>query len=100
MILGIFTPAYLPEDARLGELVASLSQMNAGVTTTVDTSQVSLTPEHTDACIAGLKESGRRALFAYSRWPGDQEPISAGHRPAAKAIFFFRRSVADAGAGR
>jgi 5-methylthioadenosine/S-adenosylhomocysteine deaminase len=65
-IIGTFTPAYLPDDARFGELVASLSQMNAGVTTTVDTSQVSLTPEHTDACIAGLKESGRRVLFAYS----------------------------------
>jgi len=70
MILGTFAPAYLPEDARLGELVASLSQMNAGVTMTVDTSQVSLTPEHTDACIAGLKGSGRRAVFAYSTGPG------------------------------
>jgi 5-methylthioadenosine/S-adenosylhomocysteine deaminase len=69
-IIGTFTPVYLPEDARLGELVASLSQLNAGVTTTVDTSQVSLTPEHTDACIAGLKESGRRVLFAYSAGQG------------------------------
>jgi 5-methylthioadenosine/S-adenosylhomocysteine deaminase len=71
-ILGTFAPAYLPEDARLAELVASLSQMSAGVTTTVDTSQVSLTPEHTDACIAGLKESGRRVLFAYSAGPGSK----------------------------
>ena len=71
-IIGTFTPAYLPEDARLGELVASLSQLNAGVTTTVDTSQVSLTPEHTDACIAGLKESGRRVLFAYSAGQGSK----------------------------
>jgi len=71
-ILGTFAPAYLPEDARLGELVASLSQLNAGVTTTVDTSQVSITPEHTDACIAGLKESGRRALFAYSSGSGNK----------------------------
>jgi len=69
-IIGTFTPAYLPEDARLGELVASLGQINAGVTTTVDTSQVSLTPEHTDACIVGLKESGRRVLFAYSAGQG------------------------------
>src|SRR5579863_374364 len=69
-ILGTFAPAYLPEDARLGELVASLSQMSAGVTTTVDTSQVSHTPEHTDACIAGLQDSGRRALFAYSPGSG------------------------------
>ena len=71
-ILGTFAPAYLPEDARLGELVASLSQMSAGVTTTVDTSQVSLTPAHTDACIAGLQQSGRRALFAYSAGPGSK----------------------------
>ena len=71
-ILGTFAPAYLPEDARLGELVASLSQMSAGVTTTVDTSQVSLTPAHTDACIAGLQQSGRRALFAYSAGPGNK----------------------------
>ena len=71
-ILGTFAPAYLPEDARLGELVASLSQMNAGVTATVDTSQVSITPEHTDACIAGLQESGRRALFAYSAGSGNK----------------------------
>ncbi|HYF17403.1 MAG TPA: amidohydrolase family protein [Ramlibacter sp.] len=62
----LFTPLYTPEDAYLSELVASWSQLHAGVTTTVDTSQVSLTPEHTDAMIAGLRDSGRRAVFAYS----------------------------------
>jgi cytosine/adenosine deaminase-related metal-dependent hydrolase len=65
VIQGTFTPVYLPEDAHIAELLASLSQINDGVTTAVDTSQVQLTPDHTDACIAGLKESGRRALFAY-----------------------------------
>jgi cytosine/adenosine deaminase-related metal-dependent hydrolase len=69
-IQGIFTPAYRPEDARISELVASLSQINAGVTTGVDTSQVSHTPEHTDACIDGLSEAGRRTLFAYSQGVG------------------------------
>ena len=65
-IQGIYTPVYRPEDARISELVASLSQISAGVTTGVDTSQVSHTPEHTDACIDGLREAGRRTLFAYS----------------------------------
>jgi 5-methylthioadenosine/S-adenosylhomocysteine deaminase len=60
------TPVYQPEDAYISELVASLNQLNAGVTTTVDTSQVSHTPAHSDACIAGLKESGRRAVYTYS----------------------------------
>jgi 5-methylthioadenosine/S-adenosylhomocysteine deaminase len=69
-IQGVFTPIYLPEDAHISELVASLNQINAGVTTTVDTSQVSLTPAHTDACIAGLRESGRRAVFAYAAGVG------------------------------
>jgi 5-methylthioadenosine/S-adenosylhomocysteine deaminase len=70
VIQGIFTPVYRPEDAYISELVASLNQINAGVTTTVDTSQVSHSPAHTDACIAGLKESGRRAVFAYAAGMG------------------------------
>lgn len=70
VIQGIFTPVYLPQDAYISELVASLNQINAGVTTTVDTSQVSLSPAHSDACVAGLKESGRRAVFAYSAGVG------------------------------
>jgi 5-methylthioadenosine/S-adenosylhomocysteine deaminase len=65
-IQGILTPPYRPEDAYISELVASLSQINAGVTTGVDTSQVSHSPEHTDACIQGLKEAARRTVFAYS----------------------------------
>ena len=92
---------YRPEDARISELVASLSQINAGVTTGVDTSQVSHTPEHTDACIDGLREAGRRTLFAYS----------AGRRRRASSIpqdirrlrtqyFSSKRSAADAGDGR
>src|SRR6202521_186277 len=70
VIQGIFTPVYLPQDAYISELVASLNQINAGVTTTVGTSQVSHSPAHTDACIAGLKESGRRAVFAYAAGVG------------------------------
>jgi 5-methylthioadenosine/S-adenosylhomocysteine deaminase len=69
-IQAILTPAYRPEDANISELVASLSQINAGVTTGVDTSQVSHTPEHTDACIDGLLKAGRRTLFAYSQGVG------------------------------
>jgi hypothetical protein len=37
VIQGVFTPVYQPEDAYISELVASLNQLNAGVTTTVDT---------------------------------------------------------------
>lgn len=74
IIQQLYTPLYTAEDALIAELVASLSQLNAGVTTTVDTSQVQLTPEHTDACIAGLREAGQRVVFAYSA--GSNRPTS------------------------
>ncbi len=60
------TPVYRPKDAFIAEVVSSLSQLDAGVTTVVDTSQVGHSPEHTDAVIQGLQEAGRRAVFVYS----------------------------------
>src|SRR6266481_1779579 len=39
-------------------------------TTAVDTSQVQHTPEHTDAGIRALQESGLRVVYAYSRGTG------------------------------
>lgn len=65
-IHSTITPVYRPRDVYLAELVSSLSQLDAGVTTVVDTSQVGHTPEHTDAVIEGLQAAGRRAVFVYS----------------------------------
>jgi 5-methylthioadenosine/S-adenosylhomocysteine deaminase len=57
---------YDPEDCYISELVASLTQIDQGITTGVDTSQSSHTPEHTDAMIQGLIDSGRRSLYVYT----------------------------------
>ena len=67
---------YQPDDGYIGELLASVSQIRAGVTTAVDLSQISQSPAHSDACIAGLKESGRRAVFGFSAGlgPANQFP--------------------------
>ena len=67
---GALNAYYQPDDAYIGELLASVSQMRAGVTTSVDLSQISHSPAHSDACIAGLKESGRRTVFGYSAGQG------------------------------
>ena len=64
------TPAYLASDAYMGVLVRALGLMDMGTTTIVDISQVSHTPEHSDACIAALKDSGIRAVYAYYRGAG------------------------------
>src|SRR5882757_6673958 len=69
-ISGAATNHYRPEDAYIGNLTGALRSLDAGITTITDLSQVSNTPEHSDALIKGLKESGIRAIYAYSRGSG------------------------------
>jgi 5-methylthioadenosine/S-adenosylhomocysteine deaminase len=57
---------YDPEDCYISQLVACLSEISQGITTGTDTSQSNHTPDHTDAMIKGLMDSGRRMVFAYS----------------------------------
>jgi len=75
-IQATLTPAYAPADAYAGVLATALGMIDMGTTTAVDTSQVSHTPEHSDACIRALQESGIRAVHAYWRGsgPGSQYP--------------------------
>ncbi|HLH26253.1 MAG TPA: amidohydrolase family protein [Chloroflexota bacterium] len=68
-IQGTLTPAYEPSDVYAGALISALGMIDMGTTAAVDTSQVSHTPEHTDAGIRALQEAGIRALYAY--WRGD-----------------------------
>ena len=62
---GRLGPAYRPRDAYLGTLVSALGALSAGVTTVLDWSHIQNTPDHTEAVIAALRESGIRAVFAY-----------------------------------
>ena len=64
------TPAYQAADAYAGILVTALGMIDMGTTAMVDISQVSHTPEHSDACIRALQESGIRAVYAYHRGAG------------------------------
>lgn len=64
-ILDTFAPLYQPDDVYASNLAGSLECLNAGITTLVDWSHINNTPEHPDAAIAGLKEAGLRAQYAY-----------------------------------
>jgi cytosine/adenosine deaminase-related metal-dependent hydrolase len=64
------TPAYRAADAYAGILVTALGMIDMGTTAMVDISQVSHTPEHSDACVRALQESGIRAVYAYHRGAG------------------------------
>jgi cytosine/adenosine deaminase-related metal-dependent hydrolase len=92
-ISGAATSQYRAEDAYIGNLIGALRSIDAGITTITDLSQVSNTPEHSDALIKGLKESGVRAIYAYSRgsgpgarFPGDAERILTRHFASADQL--------------
>jgi cytosine/adenosine deaminase-related metal-dependent hydrolase len=64
------TPVYEPEDAYAGELITALGMIDMGTTAMVDISQVSHSPEHSNACIRALQDAGIRAVFSYHRGAG------------------------------
>jgi len=64
-ILGNFAGKYRPQDVHINELYGSLAQLDAGVTTVMDVSQIHHTPEHSDAAVEGLVAGGRRSVLGY-----------------------------------
>ena len=64
-ILDTFAPVYRPEDVYASNLFGALECLDAGITTLVDWSHINNTPDHADAGVTGLKESGIRAQYAY-----------------------------------
>ncbi len=62
---GTARSVYRPQDVRIGGLLSACGAINAGVTTLLDWSHISNSPEHSDAAIQGLKESGIRSVYAY-----------------------------------
>lgn len=65
---------YRPEDVYIANLMGALNQLNSGTTTLVDWCHCNRTPEHTDAAIAGLTDSGARAVFLHGSPKPDPKP--------------------------
>jgi len=85
-ILLKFAPVYRPQDVYINELFGGLSQLDDGVTTVHDVSQIHHSPQHSDAAIQALFDTGRRAAFGYFESaganilgtnPGNQYPQDA-----------------------
>src|SRR5882762_1213383 len=64
-ILLTFAPKYRPEDVYISELFGGLAQLDDGVTTVHDVSQIHHSPDHSDEAIRALFDTGRRAAFGY-----------------------------------
>jgi 5-methylthioadenosine/S-adenosylhomocysteine deaminase len=80
-----FSQAYRPDDVHISELFGGIAQLDAGVTTVMDVSQIHHSPEHSDAAVQGLRDAGRRAVLGYFEgwWEGKKYPEDA-HRIRAQ----------------
>src|SRR5258708_139111 len=80
-VLLTFAPVYRPVDVYISELFGGLSQLDDGVTTVHDVSQIHHSPQHSDAAIKALFDTGRRAAFGYFESAGavrgNQYPFDA-----------------------
>lgn len=79
-VAGSVGPAFEPSDIFAGNLLGSLEALSAGITTLVDWSHCNNTPDHADAGIAALRETGTRAMYAHGTpahgewWLGSDRP--------------------------
>jgi 5-methylthioadenosine/S-adenosylhomocysteine deaminase len=76
---GMMGEHFTPEDLRVANLFGRIEALNSGITTMVDWSHLINSPEHADAAIEGLDQSGGRSVFAY----GDS---NAGWNPLPSEI--------------
>ena len=65
---------FRPEDIGIATLMGALGQIDAGTTTLVDWCHNNPTPEHTDAAVEALAESGIRAAFFHGSPKPDPNP--------------------------
>jgi cytosine/adenosine deaminase-related metal-dependent hydrolase len=64
-VRGVMGGLYTPEDNYIGNLLGALEALDSGITTLYDWSHNNNSPEHADASVQGLKDSGIRGVFAY-----------------------------------
>jgi len=81
-LMGIhsgFSKHFRPEDTYAGNLIGTLEALDSGITTLLDWSHNLATPDHADAAIEGLKDSGARAIFAHGsgaeQWSNLPSPV-------------------------
>ncbi|TFV41677.1 cytosine deaminase [Bradyrhizobium frederickii] len=88
MHAGLAT-VFRPDDIHIATLVGALNQINHGVTTLVDWCHNNPTPDHTDAAVRGLIESGIRAAFFH----GSPKPEPKLGEPHFSEVPHPRREV-------
>ncbi len=79
---GTLSGLYRPEDTYSGNLIGTLEALDSGITTLLDWSHNLNTPEHTDAALDAVVESGARVVFGHGGGHRHWQPVSALPHPA------------------
>lgn len=88
-----------PEDAYAGDLLGMLGALDAGITCVRDESHVQNSPEHTEAVLQALVDSGGRSVFAYG-WPSvDTHAWRAQDNPRRHPTYITELLARGASAG-
>lgn len=83
-----YSAGYRADDAWLGNHAGALEALESGITSLVDHCHIVNTPEHADAAIDGLEQTGIRAVWCYGmfgnpvRAPGKSAAVSGFETPA------------------
>ena len=62
---GVLGPIYRPQDLYVATYLGAIEAIDFGITTLVDWAHLMNTPEHADAAVSALQDSGIRSVFAY-----------------------------------
>ena len=79
---GTMSQLYRPEDTYAGNLIGTLEALDSGITTLLDWSHNLNTPDHSDAALDALQESGSRVVFGHGAGFAHWAPVSALDHPA------------------
>jgi len=110
-----YAPHFTAQDAELANYAGALDALHAGVTTVVDHAHLVATPDHADALLSGLENTGIRAVYCYglpdvpdpgvpidtertftSRWRHqDAERIRSERLPGSDGLIRFGVSGSD-----
>ncbi len=88
-----------PDDVRLADHAGGLEQIATGVTTVMDWSRETASPDHADAALDGLTAAGIRAILAYTSPPippgGDAGAINGRMMAHARSLLTGRLAASD-----
>jgi 5-methylthioadenosine/S-adenosylhomocysteine deaminase len=106
------SPEYTADDVYAGNYVGALEALDAGVTSILDYSHCNNSPAHADAGIAGLRDAGIRAVYAYGYYPSpvaepafaspaeriaDARRVQAEHFSSTDALLTMGVAITEAG---